>query len=58
MCIRDRSRSSAVAVTLIIRAQTLWFAVLLGVLALLIFSRRRHVAVSLDQVTASNSAAK
>ena len=52
------SRSSAVAVTLIIRAQTLWFAVLLGVLALLVFSRRRHVAVSLDQVTSSSSAAK
>ena len=52
------SRSSAVAVTLIIRAQTLWFAVLLGVLALLVFSRRRHVAVSLDKVTSSNSAAQ
>ena len=46
------SRSSAVAVTLIIRAQTLWFAVLLGVLALVAFSRRQHVQVALDQVTA------
>jgi uncharacterized protein (TIRG00374 family) len=44
------SKSSAVAVTLIIRAQTLWFAVLLGVLALLVFSRRQQVALSLDQV--------
>ncbi len=52
------SRPSAVAATLIIRAQTLWFAVLLGVLALLIFSRRRQVAVSLDQVTASDRAAQ
>ncbi len=44
------SKSSAVAVTLIIRAQTLWFAVLLGVLALLVFSRRQQVALSLDEV--------
>lgn len=44
------SKSSSVAVTLIIRAQTLWFAVLLGVLALLVFSRRQQVALSLDQV--------
>lgn len=49
------SRSSAVAVTLIIRAQTLWFAVLLGVLALVVFSRRQHVKVALDQVTARRS---
>lgn len=46
------SKSSAVAVTLIIRAQTLWFAVLLGVFALIVFSRRQHVALSLDEVRA------
>jgi uncharacterized protein (TIRG00374 family) len=42
------SEPSAVAATLIIRAQTLWFAVLLGVIALVIYTRRRSVAVSLE----------
>lgn len=42
------SEPSAVAATLIVRAQTLWFAVLLGVIALVLYTRRRAVAVSLD----------
>lgn len=42
------SEPSAVAATLIVRAQTLWFAVLLGVIALVLYTRRRSVAVSLD----------
>jgi uncharacterized protein (TIRG00374 family) len=46
------SRASAIAATLIIRIETLWFAVLLGVLALLWFSRRRHMQVSIDDVRA------
>lgn len=46
-------RESAVAATLLIRVETLWFAVFLGVLALLGFSRRRHMAVSLDDARQS-----
>lgn len=42
------SQPSAVASTLIVRAQTLWFAVLLGVIALVVYTRRRSVAVSID----------
>lgn len=42
------SEPSAVAATLIVRVQTLWFAVLLGILALVLYSRKRAVAVSLD----------
>ncbi len=45
-------RASAVAATLLIRMETLWFAVFLGVLALVWFSRRRHMAVSLDDARA------
>jgi uncharacterized protein (TIRG00374 family) len=37
---------SAVVATLVIRVQTLWFAVLLGVLALLAYTRRQRLQVS------------
>jgi uncharacterized protein (TIRG00374 family) len=40
------SSSSAVAATLIIRIQTLWFAVLLGVLALVGYARRQRLQVT------------
>jgi uncharacterized protein (TIRG00374 family) len=42
------ARPTAVAATLIIRVLTLWFAVLLGVSALLSFGRRRRLQVNLD----------
>lgn len=38
-------RDSAVAATLVIRIQTLWFAVLLGVAALLLYARRQQLQV-------------
>ena len=38
-------RDSAVAATLVIRIQTLWFAVLLGVMALLLYARRQQLQV-------------
>ncbi len=37
---------SAVVATLVIRVQTLWFAVLLGVLALLLYTRRQSLQVT------------
>lgn len=40
------SSSSAVAATLVIRVQTLWFAVLLGVVALLAYARRQRLQVT------------
>jgi uncharacterized protein (TIRG00374 family) len=40
------SNSSAVVATLVIRVQTLWFAVLLGVVALLAYARRQHRPVT------------
>lgn len=39
-------RDSAVAATLVIRIQTLWFAVLLGVAALLLYARRQRLQVA------------
>lgn len=42
--------SVAVAATLIIRLVTLWFAVLLGVVALLLVQRLKHVSVDLDRL--------
>lgn len=42
------ARPQAVAATLITRVITLWFAVLLGVLALLLYGRRQRVAIDLD----------
>ena len=44
------SSASGVAATLVIRVQTLWFAVLLGVLAMLLYSRGQHMTVSLDSL--------
>lgn len=42
------ARPTAVAVTLLIRVLTLWFAVLLGVGALVLYGRRQRVRVDLD----------
>jgi uncharacterized protein (TIRG00374 family) len=42
------ARPPAVAATLITRVLTLWFAVLLGVVALSLYGRRQRVAVDLD----------
>jgi uncharacterized protein (TIRG00374 family) len=42
------ARPSAVTATLITRVLTLWFAVLLGVVALSLYGRRQPVAVDLD----------
>jgi len=41
----DVSRGTAAAATFVIRACTLWFAVALGLPALLAYARRKHVAV-------------
>ncbi len=43
-------RPTAVAATLIIRVLTLWFAVLLGLSALLSFGRRQRLRVNLDDI--------
>jgi uncharacterized protein (TIRG00374 family) len=40
------SPASALAATLVVRVQTLWFAVLLGVVALLVYSRRQRLQVT------------
>ena len=45
----DVSRGTAAAATFVIRACTLWFAVALGLPALLAYARRKHVPV--DNVT-------
>jgi uncharacterized protein (TIRG00374 family) len=42
------ARPQAVTATLITRVLTLWFAVLLGVLALVVYGRRQRVALDLD----------
>jgi len=42
------SRPAAVAATLVIRVLTLWFAVLIGVAALLVYGRRQRLRVDLD----------
>lgn len=42
------ARPTAVAVTLLIRVLTLWFAVLLGVVALVVYGRRQRLPVDLD----------
>jgi uncharacterized protein (TIRG00374 family) len=44
------ARPAAVAATLVVRALTLWFAVLLGVLALSIYGRRRRLRLDLDAI--------
>ncbi len=44
------SQSVAVAATLLIRLATLWFAVLLGVVALLLLKRIQRMQVNLDQM--------
>jgi uncharacterized protein (TIRG00374 family) len=49
-------RPAAVAVTLIIRVLTLWFAVLLGVSALFVYSRRQKLRVDLDELRARQEA--
>lgn len=49
----DVSRGTAAAATFLVRACTLWFAVALGLPALLAYARRKHVAVDLDQTKAT-----
>jgi uncharacterized protein (TIRG00374 family) len=55
-------KSVAAAATFITRLCTLWFAVVLGLMALLLFARRRHIAVDLparateDEATAGAAA--
>lgn len=47
---RGLDSSAAVAATLLIRIATLWFAVLLGIAALILFQRVRRVQVNLDEL--------
>ena len=44
----DRSRGTAAAATFVTRAATLWFAVALGLPALLLYARRKHVNIDAD----------
>ena len=43
------TRSSAAAATFVTRLCTLWFAVVVGLIALVVFSRRKHVALDVPE---------
>ena len=45
---RDRVSGTAAAATFVTRAATLWFAVALGLPALLLYARRKHVNIDAD----------
>ena len=50
-------RSVAAAATFVTRLCTLWYAVVVGLVALFVFARRTHVKVQLPEKTADSTAA-
>jgi uncharacterized protein (TIRG00374 family) len=48
-------RSVAAAATFVTRLCTLWYAVIVGLVALFIFARRTHIRIQLPEKTAENS---